>query len=153
MSGANPSSEIECPNGVSHLAIVTLREVSGVMLMTSWTEPFPNVLVPIIVAMPCSLSAPARISEADAEPLFTRITIFKFLLKMSYPLLLYVMPATFLPKSSLTTTLPRGRNQLAISTEASRYPPGFPRRSRMSLFDPDSINSRSAFLNKSCDVA
>ena len=39
------------------------------------TEPLPKVCVPMIVARLWSCSAPATISEADAEPPFTSTTI------------------------------------------------------------------------------
>ncbi len=42
------------------------------------TEPLPNVCVPMIVARWWSCSAPATISEAEAEPPFTSTTIGTF---------------------------------------------------------------------------
>ena len=56
-------------------------------------------------------------------------------------------------KSSLTTVAPEGRNQLAISIAASRYPPGFPRKSRTSLFEPERTNCRRLVLNRSAETA
>ena len=39
------------------------------------TEPLPNVCVPMTMARLWSCSAPATISDADAEPPFTSTTI------------------------------------------------------------------------------
>ena len=82
-----PFSDKFVPFGVSHLAIVTFKEVSEVSCTNSCTEPLPNVFMPTSFATPFSFNAPARISEAEAEPLSTRMSIFKFLVKISYPLL------------------------------------------------------------------
>ncbi len=65
---------------------------------------------------------------------------------MLYPLLLKTLGSVSFPKSSCTTIFPAGRNQLEISTAASKYPPGFPRRSIINLSDFDKTNSLNAFL-------
>ena len=39
------------------------------------TDPFPKDVVPIIIALSWSCSAPATISEAEAEPPFINTTI------------------------------------------------------------------------------
>ena len=62
--------------------IPTLKDVSSVILTSSCTDPFPNVVEPTIVAFPYSRNAPASISEADAEPPFTRITNSRLSLKI-----------------------------------------------------------------------
>jgi hypothetical protein len=73
-SGSSPCSEIERPFGVSHLATVTFRDVSSVTGRSSWTDPFPKVFCPTIVAILYSFSAPDSISAAEAEPLSTNTT-------------------------------------------------------------------------------
>ena len=41
---------------------------------TAWTEPFPKVFSPTKIALLWSCKAPLTISEAEAEPSFTRTT-------------------------------------------------------------------------------
>jgi hypothetical protein len=74
--GSIPLPEIVEPFGVSQFAIVILIDVSLDTGNNSWTDPLPNDVSPIIVARLWSLSAPATISDADAEPLSRRITSF-----------------------------------------------------------------------------
>ena len=48
--------------------MVSLRPEPSSSSITVWTEPFPNVRVPITTARPESWSAPATISLALAVP-------------------------------------------------------------------------------------
>ncbi len=72
---------------------------------------------------------------------------------MSYPLLLYTIFSFFPSKSSVTIIFPGGKNQLVISTAASKNPPTLPRKSIMSLSVPERTNSRSASLKSCGDTA
>ena len=69
MSGSMPFAWIERPDGVKYRAVVSrnapLPSPSGMMVCT---EPLPNERVPTSVARFWSCSAPATISEAEAEP-------------------------------------------------------------------------------------
>ena len=120
MSGVSPFSEIDKPLGVYHLATVILREVSDVNLITSWTDPFPNVFSPTKVPIPCSDRAPAKISEAEADPLSTKIISFEFFGNKLGPLLVCIFISfRFLP-ISFTIVLPSGMNNPLIETAASK---------------------------------
>ena len=68
ISGVSPPSEMEVPDGVSQRATVTLSDEPLGRSTSSCTDPLPNDDTPTSVAYPCSWSAPARISEAEAEP-------------------------------------------------------------------------------------
>ena len=69
MSGSMPLAWIERPDGVKYRAVVNrnapLSAPNGMMVCT---EPLPNERVPTSVARLWSCSAPATISEAEAEP-------------------------------------------------------------------------------------
>ena len=117
MSGFRPPSEIDTPLGVSQRATVTLSAASR-MEMSSCTDPFPKDCSPISVAIPWSRSAPARISDADADPLSIRITTDSFEPITPYPTLLCTMSFFLSPYCSVTTVFPSGKKWLAICTAA-----------------------------------
>ena len=48
-------------------------------LITDWTLPLPNVSLPIRMPLPKSCTAPATISEPEADPRFNNITRGSFL--------------------------------------------------------------------------
>ena len=70
-----PVPWIQVRSGVSHLAIVSRKPpLSSSSCVHCWTVPLPNVFAPTSVARPRSCSAPATISDADAEPPSTSTT-------------------------------------------------------------------------------
>src|SRR3989344_4797211 len=79
MSALSPPSDMEEPLGVSHRATVTLSSAPSPSSISCWTEPLPKVRVPTSLATLCCCRAPAKISDADAEPWSTSIAIFIFL--------------------------------------------------------------------------
>ena len=61
--------------GVSQFAVVSRKPpLSSSSWVHCWTVPLPNVFVPTSVARPRSWSAPATISDADADPPSTSTT-------------------------------------------------------------------------------
>ena len=75
ISGVIPFAWIDLPDGVKYLAVVSFNPKPSCKLSIDWTEPLPKDSSPIIKALLWSWSAPATISEADAEPLFINTTI------------------------------------------------------------------------------
>ncbi len=73
MSGSMPCLIVEpLPNHRSaglnpRLAVILVKPPSGTLGMNFWPSLLPKVLVPIIVAILWSCSAPTTSSEADAE--------------------------------------------------------------------------------------
>ncbi len=56
-------------------AIVSLSAELSAKSYSTWTEPLPKVRSPMITARSRFLSAPATISEAEADPLLTSTAI------------------------------------------------------------------------------
>ena len=74
-SGTIPLPWIQVLSGVSHLAIVRRKPpLSSSSCVHCWTVPLPKVLVPTRLARPRSCSAPATISDAEADPPSTSTT-------------------------------------------------------------------------------
>ena len=70
-----PAPWIQVLFGVSHFAIVSRKPpLSPSSCVHCWTVPLPNVLLPTSVALPRSWSAPATISDAEADPPSTSTT-------------------------------------------------------------------------------
>src|SRR3990167_10891477 len=78
-SGVMQDSEILTPAGVNHLATVIFSDAPFDRFSSSWTEPLPKVFSPTMRVRLLSCNAPANISEAEAEPLLTRMTAGYFL--------------------------------------------------------------------------
>ena len=74
-SGTMPVPLIHTLSGVSHLAVVSRKPPwSSSSCVHCWTVPLPKVVAPTSVARPRSRSAPATISDADADPPSMRAT-------------------------------------------------------------------------------
>ena len=69
-----PSACIDLPLGVKYLAVVSFTALVSVIGMIVCTDPFPSICSHYI-DLSWSCSAPARISEAEADPSFTNVTI------------------------------------------------------------------------------
>src|SRR3989338_1787643 len=114
--------------------------------------PFPNVFSPTSFARPLTFSAPATISDADAEPLLINTTIGIF---VSLPFLLALNVCFDPPAFSCMAILPSFTNSLAIITDDLRYPPGLLRRSktrplrRLFLYSDDETISFTALFHSS----
>ena len=78
MSGVTPTSWMETSPGIRYSATVSLRQApwteGGTRSLRICTVPFPKVCSPIRMARSRFLSAPARISEAEALPELTSTT-------------------------------------------------------------------------------
>ena len=73
-----PTDWIERSPGVRYCSTVSLSIVPSSSLRYSCcTEPLPKLRVPMTIARSRFLSAPATISDAEAEPLLTSTTIGK----------------------------------------------------------------------------
>jgi len=95
--------------------------------MIVWTDPFPNVCVPMITARPWSCSAPATISLALAVPRFTR-TIIGYGGSVSFSCARSTS-TFFRPRPAVVTMTPEVRNTSEMRTAWSSRPPGLFRRS------------------------
>src|SRR5574337_1728105 len=100
------------PSGVYQRAIVTFNSVPPASCSTSCTLPLPKLLVPRKVATPLSLSAPAVISLAEAEPPSINTTVGR---PANSPLPLeYLVDKIVEPRRSETIVLPLGNHILEI---------------------------------------
>ena len=99
------------------------------------TRPFPQLVWPAMTARSWSCSAPATISDADAEPLLRRTTtgMREWVFLPGAEKLCSWAP--FRPRVTTTFSLfARKKSDTAMAW--SRRPPGFPRRSKTSSFMP-----------------
>ena len=133
-SGTMPVPWIQRLSGVSHLAIVRRKPPrSSSSCVHCWTVPLPKVVSPTSVARPRSWSAPATISDADAEPPSTRTTSW-IAGSVAAP------PGVGVGLGQVARRRPAARRSgrrrgtgWRSSRAAVTNPPGLPRRSRISL--------------------
>ena len=97
------------------------------------TEPLPKVLLPRTTARRWSCSAPATISDAEADPPLTSTTIGAPL-RMSAGFALNFISAS-LPRPRVETITPFSRKASATATAPFRTPPGLLRRSSTMPFN------------------
>src|SRR3989344_6713535 len=126
ISGFRPSPSRILPLGSTHCATVRFTEEPSRNSSICCTVPLPNVFSPMSFTPRLSRSAPARISEAEAEPLLTTMTTGNFE-RAALPWAINSSLSPFL-NTSFTTSVPRGTNHPARSTDTSRNPPGLLRR-------------------------
>ena len=103
----------------------------------------PKVVRPTTVTRPWSLRAPVTISEAEALPPSTAITIGRRVGsgEIALPRALTVSTLSLLHKWTIADR--SGRKAPAVPTAESIYPPGLPRRSSTRPLIGGSVNSRS----------
>ena len=89
-------------------------------------------------ARPWSLSAPATISEAEAEPPFTSTT--SGAPSMRSPGVASIRKRASEVRPSAVTMTPESRKSSATATPASSTPPGLLRRSSTKPFDPAGLS-------------
>ena len=100
----------------------------------------PKVVRPTTVARPWSLRAPMTISEAEALPLSTAITIGRRVGsgEIALPRARTVSTVSLLTRCMTSDT--SGRKAPAVPTAESMYPPGLPRRSSTRLLIGGSVS-------------
>ena len=135
--------------GVSQRAIVNRKPPwSPSSCVHCWTVPLPYVVEPTIVARPRSWSAPATISEADAEPPSTSTTS-RIAGSVAAPPGSTRVSVWFPCASCSQKIVPSARNWLAMSRAAVTNPPGLPRRSTISWRRPAATFSATTRSNSS----
>jgi len=112
----------------------------------------PRVVLPTTVTRPWSLRAPVTISEAEALPPFTAITIGRRVAsgEIDLPRARTVSTLSLLNRCTIADT--SGRKAPAVPTAESMYPPGLPRRSSTRLLIGGLIKSRSTSATARCAV-
>ena len=145
-SGSMPSSWIQLPSGVNHLAVVNFRFEPSDRSFAVWTVPLPKVFSPTKVTSADSLIAPAKISEAEAlPPSINKVTGIS---NLSPPVAKYTSGSSPFACTS-NISLPSSMKRLEISSAVFNKPPGFCRTSSTAASMPCSSISAMASCNSS----
>ena len=128
---------------VSFSAASSFCRPGSVKSCSTWTEPLPKVCRPTTSARLLFFRAPATISLAEAELLFTMTTSGSRVRSVdsedaSFTSLIRCLS----PPPTVFTMTPSERNRSETWIACSSSPPGFPRRSSTSpsSFPPDSFS-------------
>ena len=122
---------------MSHSAIVTFRLEPSESGSTFWTDPFPKVFFPNTIPLLWSCIAPAKISEAEAEPSF--VSTISGISSNAPFLPLFRSPVSPNFRPFVFTIIFSSKNSVAMPRVASNNPPPL---FRTSMIIPFGVESR-----------
>ena len=129
ISGVTPTSEIDLPDGKKYFDTVNLIAPLFFNGMIDWTDPFPYVLLPSNTALFWSCSAPATISEAEADPLLINTIKGLPLIRSPFFAKNFLFSSFLLPLVETISPSSRKKSEILIAWDKS--PPGLFLRSKI----------------------